>query len=154
MSRGAGSSRPLIHSLCMPVPLCAPTPARRSSSFFLIRHTIRGHLGSLGRSDLPLKKRTARSRSDWEDRLTKAHCEREIKKIEEGPCHSGDSSSSGKEGTVELKYFQSSSCEVLPGLALAVFEFTIIAVCDFRRTWTHTLPTHMTQSLLLAGGCG
>ena len=75
VSRGAGfcSSRPLIHSRCIPVPLCAPTPARRSSSFFLIRHTMRGHLGSLGRKDLPLKKRTARSRSDCDDRLTKAH---------------------------------------------------------------------------------
>jgi hypothetical protein len=70
---GFCSSRPLIHSRCMPVPRWAPTPARRSSSFFLIRHTMRGHLGSLGRSDLPLKNWTARSRSDCEERLTKAH---------------------------------------------------------------------------------
>lgn len=83
---------------------------------------MRGHLVSFGRSDLPLKNRTARSMSECDDRLTKAHCEREIKKIDDGPRHSGASSSSGREGTVELKYFQSSSCDVLPGLPSAVLH--------------------------------
>jgi hypothetical protein len=60
---GTGLSWLLIHPLCIPVPRCAPTPARKSSSFRLTLQTIRGHLGSLGRSDCPLKNRTARSRS-------------------------------------------------------------------------------------------
>ena len=116
---GSGGPPPpcaLIHSRCIPVPRCAPTPALRSSSFLLIRHTIRGHFGSSGRNDLPLKNWTARSRSSWLDRLTKAQEDREIRKIDEGPCHVTGSVSPGNWGAFELKYLQSSSCDVVLGL--------------------------------------
>jgi hypothetical protein len=112
---GSGLTFFLTHSLCIPVPRWAPTPARRSSSFFLTLHTSRGHFASHGRRDLPLKKDTARSRSSWEERLTKAHDEREMRKIEEGPRH-GSSTWLGC-GIVALKYRQSSSCVALPGLS-------------------------------------
>lgn len=69
-----------------------------------------------------------------------------MRKMEDGPCHSMSSESSGSDGAFELKYRQSSSCEVLLGLAVRSGHF-------FRSQGeTHTLPTHMTQSLRLAGG--
>lgn len=110
-SLGSGGAPPcaLIHSRCIPVPRCAPTPALRSSSFLLIRHTIRGHLGSSGRKDLPLKYWTARSRSSWHDKLTKAQEDLEIKKMDEGPCQVTSSLSPGSVGASELKYLHSSS---------------------------------------------
>ena len=92
---------------------------------------------SNGRSDFPLNQATARLRSSSEVRLTKAHEEREMRKMEEGPAQ-------GSLLIGELKNLQSSSCEVLAGLRVSV------------RAWdqvpTHTLPTHITQSLRFAGG--
>lgn len=66
-----------------------------------------------------------------------------MRKIEDGPRQISASAWGSEEGIVELKYRQSSSCEVLFGLSSAY---------SARRT--HTLPTHITQSLRLAGGCG
>ena len=114
---GGSAGRDLTHSRCMPVPLCAPTPARRSSSFRLIRHTIRGQRGSHCRRGRPLKKATARSRSACEERLTKAQDDRDMRKIEEGPRQDSASALGSSDGIVELKYRQSSSWEVLLGLS-------------------------------------
>lgn len=56
-----------------------------------------------------------------------------MRKMEEGPCHSFSSLSSGREGAVELKYRQSSSCEVLPGLYSAL----ILSAHDLHITNPH-----------------
>lgn len=68
---------------CSPTPRCPPTPDFRSSSFFRIRQTSLGHLESNGRRLFPLNSVTAKIRSSWVAKLTKAQDDRDIRKTEE-----------------------------------------------------------------------
>jgi hypothetical protein len=74
---------------------------------------MRGQLLSHARRGRPLKNATARSRSDCEERLTNAHDDLEMRKMDDGPFQLGASGSLGKgSGTVALKYRHNSSCDV------------------------------------------
>lgn len=86
----------------------------------------------------PLKYGTARSRSTCDEKLTNAHDDREIRKMDDGPRHCSTLGDEGG-GTVFEKNRQSSSCETLLGL------FVSVKLSQSDSSLTHFLPTSPTR---------